>query len=1201
MVRITRSLLSSFLLLLSFSVAWAQFPVTDDTFIASGSSTVQGTNTSAQVAASPVTVTLVKYDLSGLPVGTTAGQVTKATAKFFIDTVSLTGSFDVCQVTSNWSEGSVVYSSRPSLSSTPIQTGIPVTTVNKYPVADITSAVHSWVTSPASNFGIALVPSGMGCSYTGTPSTSINVKLDTKENLSTSHDTGLNVFVTLNNGTVTSVGTGEGLTGGPITTSGTISMVPPSGNVALGGVKGLACPQGNHYSSFDINGTLTCTPDSASSVSFSAITAGTNMGQGLIVGSGSTLSAMNGGTIVATSAQNAVNAMNATNATNFTGSLSGDVTGTQSGTVVSAIGGVSPSSFARLDLANLFGLGAKQTFRASSAYAGLNITGVAQDPSSLAPGDLWFNTTDQHLHFRDSNNPQSLALMSDLTSANSNLLAANNHWTGGNTFDSASGTFNGSFTGSLSGNGTNVTNVNAALFSGQPIGAFVLQNGNAMLGTVAASSFSGGNITGNGAGVTNLDAGNVATGTLGDARLSNNVALITRANVFGADNKQTFTAGANYAGLNIAGVGTDPNVSNLAAGDLWFNTNSNHLLFRDQSGNTKTLAFQGDTINGTFTGDGSGLTSLDANNISSGTLADARLSGNVALRNASNSFTGANTFSNANGTFSGTFSGNGAGLSGVDAATLGGNAAGAFVLQGGNAALGNITGNGAGVTNLDAGNVATGTLGDARLSNNVALRNQSNTFSATQTLAPLSNAALQPSNLLQLNAKDASNNSQSAQLQARADGGLSFQFGPTGSATEKLSIDNTGKINFAVGQTFPGTQSSLTAGTGISIASNTVTNTGVTSLAGTANQINVSAANGAVTLSLPNTVAVSISGSAASAAIATTANSAGSATNFTGNLAGDVTGGQSTTTVAKINGTPLGTLSGATNGQTLTWNGSSWVPATPSASPTILSGFCTGAATFSTLGFAGLGGPATGQTSQACADTMTVGTAIGVPMTSGGTLKNLRVYPGTLANSSTSVTFTVYVAAAPGWSVNSTSNPNTASPSGANNLTGSGSIAPGTLTVTIATTTNHFTNADTINIQLNSQTLQCNGSGGNTFNATVLNGNRTLTAASANSISFAVTPSPCTAGNGNVAGATSSGTLSDVTNPTFTTTTASRTTPTATTLACTIGAPTTSAAAVCSDTSDTVAVNAGDLVSVVGSGGKNGETLGDIRVSVEKQ
>ena len=48
-----------------------------------------------------------------------------------------------------------------------------------------------------------------------------------------------------------------------------------------------------------------------------------------------------------------------------------------------------------------------------------------------------------------------------------------------------------------------------------------------------------------------------------------------------------------------------------------------------------------------FTGSGAGLTSLNATNVSSGTLADARLSANVPLLNGANSFSGANTFTSS--------------------------------------------------------------------------------------------------------------------------------------------------------------------------------------------------------------------------------------------------------------------------------------------------------------------------------------------------------------------------------------------------------------------------------------------------------------------------------------------------------------------------------------------------------------------------
>jgi hypothetical protein len=58
-------------------------------------------------------------------------------------------------------------------------------------------------------------------------------------------------------------------------------------------------------------------------------------------------------------------------------------------------------------------------------------------------------------------------------------------------------------------------------------------------------------------------------------------------------------------------------------------------------------------------------------------------------------------------------------------------------------------------------------------------------------------------------------------------------------------------------------------------------------------------------------------------------------------MGGDVTGNSATSTVAKINGTTLGTLSGATSGQVLAWNGSAWAPATAGASLTYASSFIT--------------------------------------------------------------------------------------------------------------------------------------------------------------------------------------------------------------------------------------------------------------------
>ena len=97
----------------------------------------------------------------------------------------------------------------------------------------------------------------------------------------------------------------------------------------------------------------------------------------------------------------------------------------------------------------------------------------------------------------------------------------------------------------------------------------------------------------------------------------------------------------------------------------------------------------------------------------------------------------------------------------------------------------------------------------------------------------------------------------------------------------------------------------IAAGGGISVDyddngnSLTIANTGVTSLTGTTNEVNVSASAGAVTVSLPSTVAVDISGTAASATYAVTAGTANSVAADSVALGTDTTGNY----VASISGT----------------------------------------------------------------------------------------------------------------------------------------------------------------------------------------------------------------------------------------------------------------------------------------------------------
>ena len=111
--------------------------------------------------------------------------------------------------------------------------------------------------------------------------------------------------------------------------------------------------------------------------------------------------------------------------------------------------------------------------------------------------------------------------------------------------------------------------------------------------------------------------------------------------------------GNSFGALAIIGT-TDNNglriITNNSAA-LEFTAAGAATLYNGLTINTGNLALNSNDITGvdnitatTFTGNGSGLTTLNASNVSSGTLADARLSSNVSLLNAAQTFTALKTF-----------------------------------------------------------------------------------------------------------------------------------------------------------------------------------------------------------------------------------------------------------------------------------------------------------------------------------------------------------------------------------------------------------------------------------------------------------------------------------------------------------------------------------------------------------------------------
>jgi hypothetical protein len=174
--------------------------------------------------------TLIQFDLSSLPAGTTASQIGKATLKLYVNRVNAFGLISVQPVTSTWNEATATYNSIPTLGSA-VASFTP-TVAQQFIVIDVTSLVQGWVTTPSSNFGVALT-SALG-----------NVVFDSKENDETSHAAHLDVTV-VSQGATGAQGP-QGIQGatGPAGIPGVTGAQGAIGSQGIAGVTGATGPAG---------------------------------------------------------------------------------------------------------------------------------------------------------------------------------------------------------------------------------------------------------------------------------------------------------------------------------------------------------------------------------------------------------------------------------------------------------------------------------------------------------------------------------------------------------------------------------------------------------------------------------------------------------------------------------------------------------------------------------------------------------------------------------------------------------------------------------------------------------------------------------------------------------------------------------------------------------------------------------------------
>ena len=157
----------------------------DDAYTQSGTPNQNfGTNANLRIASG--INSYVRFDLSTLPAGTTGNDVAKVTLRFWVNTVTTAGSFDVRRVTGVWDEGTITNNSAPALGSTEVS-GAVVTTQDdgNFVSVDITLLVKDWLNGVLTNNGIALVANAANT----------NIRFDSKENGQTSHEPTLDIIL----------------------------------------------------------------------------------------------------------------------------------------------------------------------------------------------------------------------------------------------------------------------------------------------------------------------------------------------------------------------------------------------------------------------------------------------------------------------------------------------------------------------------------------------------------------------------------------------------------------------------------------------------------------------------------------------------------------------------------------------------------------------------------------------------------------------------------------------------------------------------------------------------------------------------------------------------------------------------------------------------------------------------------------------
>ena len=174
-----------------------------------------------------------------------------------------------------------------------------------------------------------------------------------------------------------------------------------------------------------------------------------------------------------------------------------------------------------------------------------------------------------------------------------------------------------------------------------------------------AANVTVGNILGNGQALTGINASNIASGTLAQARLANS-SLTVNGTAISLGGSATITSNTTQSlsnGSYITGGSFNGGTAITWAVDATTAATASKVVARDANANI----YANNAIFTAVTGDGSGLTTLNASNISSGTLAQARLANSSLTVNGTAISLGGSGTITANSSVNLTFNNGGAG------------------------------------------------------------------------------------------------------------------------------------------------------------------------------------------------------------------------------------------------------------------------------------------------------------------------------------------------------------------------------------------------------------------------------------------------------------------------------------------------------------------------------------------------------------